>query len=104
MGAVNDTDLQAAPSSLSSLDPARNVSSTPGTKSNVDFPALLEAFEEDCRIRNMTHESIRRYISAVRILHSFCCKDRINTIKIGSDGLVKFLTYLREERKNSPKQ
>lgn len=73
------------------------------TNPTMEFPALKADFEQDCRTRNMTHEFIRRYISAIRILYFFCEKARINIMEIENDSLLKFLTYLREERKNSPK-
>ena len=64
---------------------------------------LVAGFEEDCAARNMTHESIRRYISAIRILGYFCDNKRIDIVHIKDDDLLLFLKYLREGRKNSPK-
>lgn len=69
----------------------------------VDFPTIMEAFKKDCKVRNMTPESIRRYISCVRIFNEFCQRNDINPIKIDEEGLLDFLTYLREDRKNSQK-
>jgi integrase/recombinase XerD len=68
-----------------------------------DLRSLLKAFEEDCMARNMTLESIRRYISCARIYGNFCKENGLVILKIKDKGLLKFLTYLREERKNSQK-
>ena len=68
-----------------------------------DISNLVAGFEEDCAARNMTHESIRRYISAIRILGYFCEDKRIDIVHIKDDDLLLFLKYLREGRKNSPK-
>jgi len=64
---------------------------------------VITNFEEDCETRNMTHESIRRYVSAIRILGYFCDDKQIDIVHIQDDDLLLFLKYLREERKNSPK-
>jgi len=69
----------------------------------LDISNLAISFEEDCAARNMTHESIRRYISAIRILGNYCEEQRIDIIHIDDDDLLLFLKYLREGRKNSPK-
>jgi len=69
----------------------------------LDISDLVKDFEEDCAARNMTHESIRRYISAIRILGIFCDEEQISIINIEDDNLLLFLKYLRDRRKNSPK-
>jgi len=69
----------------------------------LDISNVVASFEEDCATRNMTHESIRRYISAIRILGYFCDDKRIDIVHIKDDDLLLFLKYLREGRKNSPK-
>lgn len=102
MGPMIGTPREPLPTQPAASESIRIVSPAE-PEFDADFPALLEAFERDCNIRNMTHESIRRYISAVRILRLFCDKNRKDPIRIGSDGLIGFLTYLRNERRNSPK-
>ena len=69
----------------------------------IDIPSIVALFEEDCKARNMTPESIRRYVSAIRILSVFCSKHDIDPIKMEEKDLLGFLKYLREERKNSQK-
>jgi len=68
-----------------------------------NISTIVTLFEEDCAARNMTHESIRRYVSAIRILGNFCDDKTIDVIHIKDDDLLLFLKYLREGRKNSPK-
>jgi integrase/recombinase XerD len=66
-----------------------------------DITSIIVSFGEDCKARNMTHESIIRYISAIRILNNFCTAHKIDIIEIEQKNLLAFLKYLREERKNS---
>ena len=62
---------------------------------------LLEAFEEDCRIRGMTSETIRRYASSLGIYKKFMGRKHLD--KVDKEMLRKFLAYLREDRKVSQK-
>lgn len=67
------------------------------------LPVVIDAFAEDCGIRKMTDESIRRYVSAIRILYNFCEVNHLDIIHIKGEDLVNFLKYLIETRKNSQK-
>lgn len=68
-----------------------------------DLQTIVRSFEEDCKARNMTPESIRRYISAVRILTTYCAEQGFDYLSLKDQDLLAFLKYLREERKNSSK-
>jgi integrase/recombinase XerD len=68
-----------------------------------DVQSLVAAFEKDCHLRNWTPESIRRYISGLRILNGFCQRERYDMINIQDKQLIHFLTYLRDERHNCQK-
>jgi len=76
---------------------------SPGDTGGGDIKGIVTAFDEDCRMRNMTRESILRYISGIRLLNGFCQKEHYDLIKIEDQQVVHFLKYLREERHNSPK-
>lgn len=72
-------------------------------KHRPDLVSILAAFTRDCRMRNMTDESIRRYVSSIRILTDFCQRENYDVITISDEQLLHFLRYLREERQNSQK-
>jgi len=61
----------------------------------------LLKFEEDCKLRDMTKESIRSYISELKIFNDYCQKNNINNLQITNEVLEHFLQYLREKRKIS---
>ncbi|MBE3122159.1 MAG: tyrosine-type recombinase/integrase [Thermoplasmata archaeon] len=67
----------------------------------IDSKELLLKFEDDCKLRDMTKESIRSYISELKIFNDYCQKNNINNLQITNEVLEHFLQYLREERKIS---
>ena len=64
---------------------------------------LLKSFAEDCRLRGMTDESIRRYKSSLRIFLKFLKQKEVNLDSIDMEVLRDFLRYLRFERKAKEK-
>lgn len=62
---------------------------------------LISRFREDCKLRDMTRESIRGYISEIKIFNNYLQKNNISILHIDNETLEDFLRYLREERGNS---
>jgi len=61
---------------------------------------LLEMYEEDCYLRDLDDETIRRYLSSLRIFAEFLKGKGIYTIEeVNMDVLREFLRYSREVRK-----
>ncbi len=65
---------------------------------------LLDDFIEDCRLRDLTPETIRCYLSNLRIFHRFMEKSEISLLIVGREELRSFLLYLKDERKVSKKR
>jgi len=64
---------------------------------------LLKRFAEDCRLRGMTDESIRRYKSSLRIFLKFLEQKEASLDSVDMEVLRDFLRYLRFERKAKEK-
>jgi len=64
---------------------------------------LLKRFAEDCRLRGMTDESIRRYKSSLRIFLKFLEQKEASLDSVDMEVLRNFLRYLRFERKAKEK-
>ena len=64
---------------------------------------LLKSFAEDCRLRGMTDESIRRYKSSLRIFLKFLEQKEASLDSVDIEVLRDFLRYLRFERKAKEK-
>jgi len=60
---------------------------------------LLKSFVEDCKLRGMTEESIRRYKSSLRIFLKFIEQKEASLNSVDMNVLRDFLRYLRFERK-----
>ncbi|MGC8832379.1 MAG: tyrosine-type recombinase/integrase [Thermoproteota archaeon] len=61
--------------------------------------ALIEDFRRDCRLRGMTAESIRRYVSSLKIFASFLEERGLNLSDVDVHVLKDFLQYVIYERK-----
>ncbi|MEM3693023.1 MAG: tyrosine-type recombinase/integrase [Candidatus Bathyarchaeia archaeon] len=61
--------------------------------------ALIEDFSRDCRLRGMTEESIRRYMSSLRIFAKFLEKHGLNMNDVNVNVLRDFLQHVVYERK-----
>ena len=59
---------------------------------------LLEMFCEDCRLRGMTEESIRRYRSSLRIFLKFLRKKGVSIDRVDAPVLRSFLQHIKFER------
>ena len=64
---------------------------------------LLKSFAEDCKLRGMTDESIRRYKSSLRIFLKFLEQKEVSLDSVDMEILRDFLRYLRFERKAKEK-
>jgi len=59
---------------------------------------LLEMFCEDCKLRGMTDESIRRYRSSLHIFLKFLRKKGVSIDRVDAQTLRKFLQHIKFER------
>lgn len=71
---------------------------------NISDEGLIESFAEDCKLRNMTKETIRGYRGQLRIFDSIIKRKKSDLLHIDRDILRNFIQYLRDERKNSQKR
>ena len=71
--------------------------------SRVKAERLLEDFKEDCLLKNMSEESVRKYISAIRIFVEFLRERGLDLRDADKHVLREFLRYLKFERKVSHK-
>ena len=65
----------------------------------VEEERLIEDFREDCILRGMSEESVRKYISAIRIFTHFLEDKRLGFADVDKNVLKEFLRYLKFERK-----
>ena len=65
----------------------------------VEAERLIEDFREDCILRGMSEESVRKYISAIRIFTHFLKDKRLGFADVDKNILKEFLRYLKFERK-----
>jgi len=63
-----------------------------------DAERLVEMFCEDCRLRGMTEESIRRYRSSIRIFLKFLEGRGISVDRVDVHSLRSFLQHVRFEK------
>jgi len=68
-----------------------------------DAEQLLEMFCEDCRLRGMTEESIRRYRSSLRIFLTSLRREGTSIDRINVQELQRFLQHIKFERGASHK-
>lgn len=69
----------------------------------VKVERLLEDFREDCLLKNMSEETVRKYISAIRIYIDFLRERGLSLVDADKNVLKEFLRYLKLERKVSVK-
>jgi len=61
--------------------------------------ALMEEFSKDCKLRGMTAESVRRYVSSVRIFLKFLEECGISLEEVNVQVLREFLRHVIYDRK-----
>ncbi|MCX6668713.1 MAG: phage integrase N-terminal SAM-like domain-containing protein [Methanothrix sp.] len=60
---------------------------------------LIRQYREDCEIRGMSPESMRRYISSLKIYSRYLQERHLDLMNVDRNILRSFLEYLRKERK-----
>jgi len=59
---------------------------------------LIEDFCEDCKLRGMTNESVRRYKSSLLIFAGFLLNRGVDPVNADTNVLKDFLQYIKYER------
>jgi len=59
---------------------------------------LIQRYREDCEIRGMSKESLRRYISCIRIYCRSLQARGLDVSEVDKNALRSFLEYLRKDR------
>ena len=62
------------------------------------FESLLSKFCEDCELRGMSEETVRRYRSSILIFAEYVSSKGANLYNIGMESLKDFLRYLKNDR------
>jgi len=66
---------------------------------SLDLPAeLIRRYKEDCEIRGMSPESLRRYISSLKIYNRYLQELNLDLLNVDRNVLRSFLEYLRKDR------
>jgi site-specific recombinase XerD len=66
---------------------------------SLDLPAeLIRRYKEDCEIRGMSPESMRRYISSLKIYNNYLLERNLDLLNVDRNVLRSFLEYLRKDR------
>ncbi len=64
---------------------------------SLDLPAeLIRRYKEDCEIRGMSPESMRRYISSLKIYNRYLQERNLDLLNVDRNVLRSFLEYLRK--------
>jgi len=66
--------------------------------------ALIDGFSRDCKLRGMTEESIRRYVSSLKIFMNFLKVRGLGVYEVDAHVLKDFLQHVVYERKPSVRQ
>ena len=64
-----------------------------------EYTDTIERYRRDCTLQEMTAESIRRYISCVKIYAEFLEERNISFEQVQYEDLIDFIQYLKNERK-----
>ncbi len=67
------------------------------------YSQIIEDFKADCKIRGMTNETIRRYLSSIGIFTDFLKRKGVKFEDISKKDVIDFISYLREERSSKAK-
>jgi integrase/recombinase XerD len=74
-------------------------SAVPSTVEPIDESAeLIRQYKADCEIRGMSPESMRRYISSLKIYNRYLQERHLDLLNVDRNILRSFLEYLRKER------
>ena len=89
---------------INSSNPTTEVALKIGNRaveSRVISGELIKRYREDCEIKGMSTESIRRYMSSLNILAQYLEENGIELLSVDRDILRSFLEYLRKTREVS---
>jgi len=64
----------------------------------IDIAELLLLFKKDCKLQDMTNESIRSYLSELKIYNDYLQENNFDILQVSNEILEQFLQYLRETR------
>ena len=64
----------------------------------IDIAELLLRFKKDCKLQDMTNESIRSYLSELKIYNDYLQENNFDILHVSNEILEQFLQYLRETR------
>ncbi len=70
---------------------------------DLGYKDLIAEFKEDCLIRGMSPESLRRYISNIRIFAEYLEANGKDLLKVDKHILKGFIAHLRRDREVSQK-
>jgi len=59
---------------------------------------LIRRFRDDCEIRGMSPESLRSYISSLKIYNRYLQERNLDLLNVDRNDLRSFLEYLRKDR------
>jgi integrase/recombinase XerD len=62
---------------------------------------LIAQFREDCLTRGLTIETVRRYLSSLKIFNKYLEENNLNLIETDRNTLRNFINYLRADREVS---
>lgn len=62
---------------------------------------LLTQFGEDCLTRGLTLETVRRYLSSLKIFNKYLEENNLNLVQTDRNTLRNFINYLRADREVS---
>ncbi|MCR8486840.1 MAG: tyrosine-type recombinase/integrase [Crenarchaeota archaeon] len=71
--------------------------------SQVEIKRLIVDFREDCILKNMSEETVRKYISAIRIFVNFLRERKLSLKDADKNILREFLSFLKFEKRVSHK-
>jgi site-specific recombinase XerD len=60
---------------------------------------LIRNYKDDCELKGMSAESIRRYISSIKIFIQYLNDNGMSSLDADRDSLRSFIEYLRKENK-----
>ena len=74
-------------------------SATISSRTSLDLAAeLIRRFRDDCEIRGMSPESLRSYISSLKIYNRYLQERNLDLLSVDRNDLRSFLEYLRKNR------
>jgi len=70
-------------------------------ESRVISAELINQYKEDCEMKGLSRETIRRYLSSINVFVQFLNEKEIDLLSLDRELLRQFLEYLRKTREIS---